>query len=165
MEQWYLACHKTGKHHSFKVQLLLARLGVEVFIPQVCIRQPRLDRPGHFRAVLEPLFPGYLFICFDPEVMHTSKISACPGMSHLVRFGGVIRPLHEAVVDEVMKLVLTVNADSGQLQHRALSRERRANETEQLTASQCQQIERFIDEKDGRVRCALFYALAESIKN
>ncbi|WP_406569484.1 transcription termination/antitermination NusG family protein [Aeromonas media] len=114
MERWYLACHKTGKHNALRVQAFLANLDIEVLIPQICMRQPRQDRPGQIRSVWEPLFPGYLFIHFDPETHHTSKVSACPGLSHLVRYGGMINPLHEAVVDEVLKLVLTVNVEAGE---------------------------------------------------
>lgn len=165
MGRWYLACHKTGKHNAFKVQMFLARLNVEVFIPQICYRQPRSDRPGHFRSVLEPLFPGYLFIYFDPEVHHTSKIAACPGMSHLVRFGGVISPLHEAVVAEVMQLVLTVNPDGSRPTNVVMSDEHQAQKIQVLTDAQRRQMQQVIEEKDGTARCALFYALAEAIRD
>ncbi len=37
--------------------------------------------------VSEPLFPNYLFVEFDPEVIHTTTISATRGVSHFVRFG------------------------------------------------------------------------------
>ncbi|WP_312771008.1 transcription/translation regulatory transformer protein RfaH, partial [Enterobacter soli] len=33
------------------------------------------------------LFPNYLFVEFDPEVIHTTTISATRGVSHFVRFG------------------------------------------------------------------------------
>ncbi|MBV7414943.1 transcription termination/antitermination NusG family protein [Aeromonas sp. sif2433] len=165
MGRWYLACHKTGKHNAFKVQMFLTRLNVEVFIPQICCRQPRSDRPGHFRSVLEPLFPGYLFVHFDPEVHHTSKIAACPGMSHLVRFGGMVSPLHEVVVDEIMQLMLTVNPNGALPASTEMSRENQVKQNLLLTESQRQQIQRVVEEKDGMARSALLYALAEAIQS
>ena len=165
MERWYLACHKTGKNNALKAQVFLEHLNVEVFIPQICYRQPRLDRPGHSRPVFEPLFPGYIFIRFDPEILHTSKIAACPGMSHLVRFGGMVSPLHEVVVDEIMQLMLTVNPDGALPASTEMSRENQAKQKLLLTASQRQQIQKVIEEKDGVARSALLYALAEAIQS
>ncbi|MCL6393982.1 transcription/translation regulatory transformer protein RfaH, partial [Pectobacterium atrosepticum] len=40
-----------------------------------------------------PLFPNYLFVEFDPEVIHTTTINATRGVSHFVRFGA-----HPAIV-------------------------------------------------------------------
>ena len=37
-------------------------------------------------TVSEPLFPNYLFVEFDLEVIHTTTISATRGVSHFVRF-------------------------------------------------------------------------------
>lgn len=42
---------------------------------------------GKRTTVSEPLFPNYLFVEFDPEVIHTTTISATRGVSHFVRFG------------------------------------------------------------------------------
>ena len=39
--------------------------------------------------VSEPLFPNYLFIEFDPEVIHTTTISATRGVNNFVRFGAL----------------------------------------------------------------------------
>lgn len=162
VERWYLACHKTGKHNALRVKAFLANLDIEVLIPQICIRQPRQDRPGQIRSVWEPLFPGYLFIHFDPETHHTSKVSACPGLSHLVRFGGVINPLHEAVVDEVLQLVLTVNLEAGESIKPLVCPMPFAKKTPTLTESQRRQIRRLMEEKNGVTRSALFYAFVEA---
>lgn len=162
MERWYLACHKTGKHNALRVKAFLAHLNIEVLIPQIRMLQPRLDRPGQIRSVWEPLFPGYLFIHFDPETHHTSKVSACPGLSHLVRFAGVINPLHEAVVDEVLQLVLTVNVEADESIKQLVSPEHQAQSAPALTESQRRQIRRVMAEKNGVTRSALFYAFVEA---
>ncbi len=44
---------------------------------------------GKRTTVSEPLFPNYLFVEFDPEVIHTTTISATRGVSHFVRFGAM----------------------------------------------------------------------------
>lgn len=104
MEQWYLACHKTGKDSVFRAMGALTHINGTAFFPQIRVYRPRPDRPGHFRQVVEPLFPGYLFIAFDPEITHTSKIEHCPGISYLVRTAGQIKPVRNIVVDEIMRL-------------------------------------------------------------
>lgn len=48
---------------------------------------------GKRTSVSEPLFPNYLFVEFDPEVIHTTTINATRGVSHFVRFGA-----HPAIV-------------------------------------------------------------------
>jgi transcriptional antiterminator RfaH len=108
MENWYLACHKAGKQNAFKAQLFLSQPQIDavVFIPQICKYHRRTDRLGQFKKIIEPLFPGYMFICFDPEVTPVSKISMSPGVSHLVRFANKIKPVHDCIVDEIMQLPL-----------------------------------------------------------
>ncbi len=44
---------------------------------------------GKRTTVSEPLFPNYLFVEFDPEVIHTTTISSTRGVSHFVRFGAM----------------------------------------------------------------------------
>lgn len=111
MHQWYLATHKPGKRNALKAQLFLSNIGVDVFIPQICNLSHRADRPGQYRKTIESLFPGYLFICFDYEQIQISKVENCPGIGHLVRFGGLLKPLHETIVDEIITLTATLCND------------------------------------------------------
>ncbi|WP_343529563.1 transcription termination/antitermination NusG family protein [Yokenella regensburgei] len=161
MENWYLACHKTGKHNAFKAQMFLAqpRIDAIVFIPQICSYQPRSDRPGQFRKLIEPLFPGYMFICFDPEITHTSKISSCPGVSHLVRFADKILPVHDRIVEEIMHLPVCT--------HIPALRERKvrapAKPHPELTTAQHETLMKVVAEKDGLTRSTKLYAFAQSV--
>lgn len=159
MENWYLACHKTGKHNAFKAQMFLAQMKVVAFIPQIFIFKPRSDRAGQFKRVMEPLFHGYMFIYFDPNVVHTSKISSCPGISHLVRFNNTITPVNESIVEAIMKLPVCVSEsipskkihfDSGVKKHTPLSRK------------QHMKLMKLVAEKDGVSRSAMLYAFAEA---
>jgi transcriptional antiterminator RfaH len=155
MENWYLACHKAGKHNAFKAQVFLAQpqINAIVFIPQICSYRPRTDRPGQLKKLMEPLFPGYMFICFDPEVTHTSKISGCPGVSHLVRFSDKIMPVHDHIVEEIMQLPICV--------HSPVIKERK-NKTI-LTAVQHDELMNMVAEKDGLTRSTMFYTFAQSV--
>lgn len=106
MEQWFLACYKPGKDNAYKSQMALSHINTEAFCPQLRTQRPRADRPGQFRQVIEPLFPGYLFVLFDPEVIHTSRIEECPGINYLVRSAGQIMPIRATIVDQIMCLPL-----------------------------------------------------------
>jgi len=160
MERWYLACHKAGKDNVFKAQMTLDRMNIMAFSPIMRSYRPRADRPGHSRQVIEQLFPGYLFISFDPEVHHPSKIECCPGMSHIVRFAGEIRPIRDAIVDDVMQLPVCVQAFA---QKHPGKRKWDKNHTP-LTHQQREQIQPLVEENDGEARSALFYAFVEALR-
>ncbi|HDL7635113.1 TPA: antitermination protein NusG [Yersinia enterocolitica] len=160
MERWYLACHKAGKDNVFKAQMTLERINVMAFSPIMRTYRPRADRPGQNRQVIEQLFPGYIFICFDPEIHHSSKIETSPGISHLVRFAGEIAPIRETVVDSVMRLPVCVQAFA------SIHPGKRLWDKNQIPLNnvQRQQIQSLVDEKDGEVRSALFFAFIEAIR-
>lgn len=167
MEQWYLVCHKSGRHNAFKAQLFLANKGITVFIPQRYGCLPRSDRPGHFRKVLEPLFPGYLFICFDYEVHHSSIVASTPGISHFVSFGGIIKPLQDAIVDDIMRWTLVIEHESFPGKKEKVKATFPWREGDVIPAEQQalhQKIKTIIAAPDGETRSSLFYALIESAR-
>lgn len=140
--------------------MLLSDLNVVSFIPQIYGRRPRKDRPGQLKRTIELLFPGYMFICFDPEITHTSRISNCPGMSHLVRFAGEICPIRDAIVEEIMQLPVCVYSPVMVGEGKGA---RRDKEHTSLTVEQRELIRNIVDEHDGATRGALFYAFAEAV--
>jgi transcriptional antiterminator RfaH len=103
MLNWYLACHQPGKESLYKAQMQLTRLHIGCFSPLIRSLRPRPDRPS-CRMLVEPLFPGYLFIHFNPELTHTTKITSLSGISHLVKFGDHIKPVPSLVIESLMKL-------------------------------------------------------------
>lgn len=159
MENWYLACHKAGKHNAFKAQMFLAKLNATAFIPQIYILKSRADRIGQYKKSLEPLFPGYIFIYFDPEIVHTSKISSCPGISHLVRFCNSILPVHDHVVDQIMQLPICASSSLAPVHNKEIKNKSNFHFTKEQQANLYQVIE----EKDGVTRSALFYEFAKKI--
>ena len=47
------------------------------------------------------MFPNYLFVEFDPEVIHTTTINATRGVSHFVRFGASPAIVPSAVIHQL----------------------------------------------------------------
>lgn len=152
MEEWYLACHKSGRENALKAQIALERMNIAVFTPQIRIRKPRTDRPGQFRQVIEPLFPGYMFIALNPEINHPARIEDCPGISHMVRFAGAITPIREAVVEEIMCLPVCTQLSAAW--------HKRKNDL-QLSTNQRLEIMTLVEEQSGENRNAMFHAFAE----
>ena len=64
----------------------LERQSVNCLMPTIALE--KIIR-GKRTMVSEPLFPNYLFIEFDPEVIHTTTISATRGVNNFVRFGAL----------------------------------------------------------------------------
>ncbi|MBK5017903.1 transcription/translation regulatory transformer protein RfaH [Pantoea sp. S62] len=97
MMQWYVA--QTRYAQEKRAQQQLEEQGVTCLLPE--FSQVRL-RNGRVRAVTpQPLFPGYLFVRFDPEVVHTTAIKGTRGISTLISFGG----LPCVVPDDVIELL------------------------------------------------------------
>ena len=159
MEQWYLACHKPGKDSIFKAMAALTHINGTAFCPQIRVYRPRADRPGHFRQVIESLFPGYLFIAFDPELTQTSKIEHCPGISYLVRTAGHITPIRDIVIDEIMRLPVCYQS----FEHKHPNQRRApANYLEQRRIAS--QLDTFVKETAPDERGALFLAFLDTLE-
>ena len=82
MQAWYLLYCKRGQLQ--RAQEHLERQAVHCLTPVITLE--KIQR-GKRTEVTEPLFPNYLFVEFDPEVIHTTTINATRGVSHIVRFG------------------------------------------------------------------------------
>jgi transcriptional antiterminator RfaH len=95
---WY--CARTQpKHEHIAAANVSRRLGLEVFHPR--LRLERATRRGTVR-VIEPLFPGYLFVrcCLAEkldEIRHTN------GISSLVHFGLQIPSVPDETVEELRR--------------------------------------------------------------
>ncbi|AXF78985.1 antitermination protein NusG (plasmid) [Erwinia tracheiphila] len=105
MLNWYLACHQPGKEALYKAQMQLSRLHINSFCPLIRLSRPRPDTSA-CRLIIEPLFSGYLFIEFDPDKTHTTKLTELSSISHFVRFGCDIKPMPRKVIESLMQLKL-----------------------------------------------------------
>lgn len=103
MKYWYLLYCKRG-------QLLRAKGHLEH--QSVCCLCPMISIEKIVRrkltTVSEPLFPSYLFVKFDSEIIHTTTISATRGVSHFVRFGSFPTTVPSEVI-EVLKTGISRN--------------------------------------------------------
>jgi transcriptional antiterminator RfaH len=86
MRSWYLVMHNLDGPRLARAQSRLDNLGVEVYSPIHTELKKRKDCNA-FRPVEKPLFPGYMFLNFDPEEIHTTTIADMHGMKGFVRFG------------------------------------------------------------------------------
>ncbi|MCX8089460.1 MAG: hypothetical protein N3I86_00775 [Verrucomicrobiae bacterium] len=95
---WYCARTKP-KHEHIAAANVAARLGLEVFLPR--LRVERVTRRGIVRVV-EPLFPGYLFVrCGAVEQL--GEVQRVSGISSLVRFGGRVPVVEDALIEELQE--------------------------------------------------------------
>jgi transcriptional antiterminator RfaH len=95
-QAWYCARTKP-KHEHIAAATLRKSVGVEAFLPR--LRIERATRRGAVRTV-EPLFPCYLFVhCVLEEKMDEIKHSN--GMGGLVKFGGKIPVVDDAIIEEL----------------------------------------------------------------
>lgn len=93
-EAWYLVQFRPNcfslAHRN------LTRQGFEVFCPRIA--ETRKSR-GQFRSVRQPLFPGYLFVHFNPSETGWRSIKGTRGVSQLVSFAGVPEPVPSTLID------------------------------------------------------------------
>lgn len=71
MQAWYLLYCKRGQLQ--RAQEHLERQAVSCLTPMITLE--KIVR-GKRTTVSEPLFPNYMFVEFDPEVIHTTTINA-----------------------------------------------------------------------------------------
>ena len=79
---WFLLQFKPNSHHL--AERNLQRQGFESFLPLCEITKHRSSR---YVTDLRPLFPGYMFVAFDPERGSWRQINCTIGVSKLVSFG------------------------------------------------------------------------------
>ena len=81
-KSWYLIQLKPNSHQIAARNLI--RQGFEIFLP---LQEVTKRKEAKFANVLRPLFPGYMFVSFDPESAPWRKINSTLGVARLVGFG------------------------------------------------------------------------------
>lgn len=109
---WHLA---QLKPNGLQQALLnLARQGFATFVPL----ERRTERQGsRFQTAEKPVFPGYLFVKFDPRTDRWQKINSTLGVSRLVRFGSRPAPVPDDLMDGLISRF--ANADDTLLDWKA----------------------------------------------
>lgn len=104
MRNWHVLMHNSAVYQSLIAMIEALDVGV-LPLHRTCLRK-RTDRPSYVSRQVA-LFPGYLLLHFDPEVVHTTAITALNGAQGFVRFGGdepcilqdeVVEKLRDALV-------------------------------------------------------------------
>ena len=95
---WFAAWTKP-KHEHIAAANLCRTVGLEVFLPR--LQHKKMTRSG-WRQMMEPLFPGYLFVrCVIDE--RINEIQHTTGIKRLLQFGGKIPPIPDPVIEELQK--------------------------------------------------------------
>ncbi len=97
MEAWYVV-HAKARQERLAAEHL-TRQDYHIYLP--LLRSPKRRR-GRWRDVVEPLFPGYLFIRLDLQRHNTAPIRSTYGVTGLVRFGGEPCPVPEHLVERLL---------------------------------------------------------------
>lgn len=94
---WFLAQLKPNCGHI--AQRNLGLQGFQTFLPvEDATRRVR----GRFAKVLRPLFPGYLFVAFNPAAGHWRAINSTYGVTRLVTFGAEPTPVPLDIIGQLM---------------------------------------------------------------
>ncbi|KPY42102.1 transcription termination/antitermination NusG family protein [Pseudomonas syringae] len=96
MKNWRVLMHNSSVYQSLITSI--ERLDVEVYSPESITYRKRPDRPSSTEKVVR-LFPGYLLLRFDPQVTHTTTITALNGARGFVQFGGQACVMQDSTVE------------------------------------------------------------------
>ncbi|RDV03178.1 transcription termination/antitermination protein NusG [Undibacter mobilis] len=93
---WFVV--QTQPHCEVKAKRHLVNQGFETYLP---VYRRRIRHAGRTSVVTRPLFPGYLFVLFDPEVSRWRSINGTVGVRQILSDGERPRYLDEKIVAEI----------------------------------------------------------------
>lgn len=73
----------------------LERQDFESYLPMLQLRKRRRNK---WTEVVEPLFPGYIFVHVDPDQTSITPIRSTLGVNGIVRFGNALVPIPDDVI-------------------------------------------------------------------
>lgn len=118
---WYLVrCQQHGWKQTLKS---LNGVGVKTCCPVLYKQKKRKDRENAFRLSEHQVFPGYVFVKFDPKITHTSIIKRVPGVMNFVQFGLQTHPIKEEVI-ETLQQASVLHADQSSYECINISKEK-----------------------------------------
>ena len=92
---------RTQQRAEARAKLNLERQGYRTFLPQIR-KQVRSGRRILWKSA--PLFPGYLFVCLDPQRSSWRSIQSTFGVAGIVRFGERPATLPLGLVERLQSL-------------------------------------------------------------
>ncbi len=93
---WFLAQLKPNSHRI--AERHLKRQSFEYFMPQLLVTT-RVR--GQFKKQHRPLFPGYLFVRFDPTQGHWRSVNSTQGVTRLVQSGSIPQTVPDAFMADL----------------------------------------------------------------
>lgn len=93
-ERWYVVFTKPRKEEL--VSFYLQREKIEVFSPKI---REKTERGGRIVSVLNPLFPGYLFVSVDLTIEIFNKIQWTRGVRRILGNGDNPASIDNAVIE------------------------------------------------------------------
>lgn len=109
---WYALKHDSRRFQSLKAQIEHL-LGIEVYAPKRLTLHKRNDGP-YLNKYEVLLFSDYMFLRFDPEVVHTTKVTALGGAYGFVGFGG--RPPSIIRQEDIDKIKSSIKRHNDELE-------------------------------------------------
>ena len=156
MQAWYLLYCKRGQLQ--RAMEHLERQDVNCLAPTIALE--KIVR-GKRTTVSEPLFPNYLFVEFDPEIIHTTTISATRGVNNFVRFGNLPATVPSKVIHQ-LSVCTTENITATDTPY--------SGDSVVITDGAFEGLEAIFTEPDGEARSMLLLTLLtkqvlQSVKN
>ncbi len=93
MKRWYVVCTKARNEQRAAGNL--AGGHIEVLSPKLKFKK---YKEGRFVHVVEPMFPGYIFVKFHP-VDEFRLVKYTRGVRNIVNFNGKIIPLQDEIIE------------------------------------------------------------------
>ena len=93
VKHWYVVTTKARNEERAAVNL--AQGGIDVLAPKIKFKR---WREGKFTEIVEPMFPGYIFVKFHP-VDEFRLVKYTRGIKTIVNFNGRIIPLQDPLID------------------------------------------------------------------
>lgn len=97
MKKWYLAYCKPKEEARARAHL--EAQGIESYYPMVEIEKLRR---GKRVPVREPMFPNYLFIYVDLELVPPIRIKSTRGIARIIQFGEQWTPIPKELIHRLM---------------------------------------------------------------
>lgn len=117
MKTWYAAAVKTGRENSAEDNL--KNQGFECYLPRIrkvsTVKRKRKDvvKVNGYT----PLFPGYIFVRFDPEIESTATVNSTIGIKRLITFGNKLIGISAAFMDYLIEYT-SINQEKGTQQNK-----------------------------------------------
>jgi transcriptional antiterminator RfaH len=89
----------TQPHGEDKAARHLGRQGFDVYLPRY---RRRVRHARRSEELLRPLFPGYLFVRFDPARCRWRSINGTIGVLHILADGDLPRAVPDCIIEEIV---------------------------------------------------------------